>query len=65
MWIVIFIAQSREMANRVTGLLRSAGLLVKMRSSGTKDDQTFGCYEILLPDSEVEEGHSILISNLF
>ncbi len=64
MWIVIFIAQNKETANNVTEMLRSGGLAVKMRSTGGKDE-LYGCYEILLPESEVEEGHKILISNLF
>ena len=65
MWIVVFITQSRENANRVTEFLRKAGLIVKLRSTGTKANEDFGCYEILLPESEVEEGHRVLISNLF
>ena len=65
MWIVVFITQSRETADTVTELLREAGLIVKVRASGTTANNVYGCYEILLPESEVEEGHRILISNLF
>lgn len=65
MWIVIFITQNRETANHVTELLRETGLIVKMRSTGTKENTSYGCYEILLPESEVEEGHKVLISKLY
>lgn len=66
MWIVVFITQSRETADTVTELLREAGLIVKIRNLGTKSsNNVYGCYEILLPESEVEEGHRILISNMF
>ncbi len=65
MWIVVFITQNRETADTVTELLREAGLIVKIRTLGAKSDNVYGCYEILLPESEVEEGHRILVSNLF
>ena len=63
MWTVIFITQTKEMAETLKKLLHDAGLLVKVRSIGASGGQ-YGCYEILLPESEVEEGHSILIDNL-
>ena len=65
MWIVIFITQNKETANNVTELLRAAGLIVKMRSTSTRGNAAYGCYEILLPESEVEEGHRVLISEIF
>ena len=65
MWIVVFISQSKEIADRVTEILRQAGLIVKMRTLGAKTDNVYGCYEILLPESEVEEGHKILISKFY
>lgn len=65
MWKVVFITQNKETADMATELLRSAGLIVNVRGIGAKTDSVYGCYEILLPESEVEEGHKILISNLF
>ncbi|MBO5734372.1 MAG: hypothetical protein J6R66_05740 [Clostridia bacterium] len=65
MWIVVYITQNREASNIATELLREAGLSVKVRTVGTKSENVYGCYEILLPESQVEEGHRILISNLF
>ncbi len=65
MWKVVFITQNKETATRITELLREAGLIVKLRSTGAKDDGVYGCYEILLPESEVEEGHKILIEEMF
>ena len=64
MWIVVFITQNRETADIATELLREAGFVVKVRTLGTKTDSIYGCYEILLPESEVEEGHKVLISSL-
>lgn len=64
MWIVVYITQTKETAMTVKKLLRDAGLLVKMRSIGLRSDEQYGCYEILLPESEVEEGHSVIIENM-
>ncbi len=64
MWIVVYITQNKETAMSVKRLLRDAGLLVKMRSIGLRSDEQYGCYEILLPESEVEEGHSVIIENI-
>lgn len=64
MWTVVYIAQNKEKAMLVEKLLRDSGLLVKIRGIGMKADEQYGCYEILLPESEVEEGHNILIEGL-
>ncbi len=65
MWIVIFITQNKDTANQVMELLREAGLIVKLRTAASKNDSLYGCFEILLPESEIEEGHKILISKFF
>ncbi len=64
MWIVVCITQNKETAMTIKKLLRDAGLLVKMRSIGLRSDEQYGCYEILLPESEVEEGHSVIIESM-
>ena len=65
MWIVVYITQNKETALQTKELLRKAGLLVKMRAVGLHGNEQYGCYEILLPESEVEEGHNILIEKMF
>jgi len=45
----------------VKRLLLDAGLLVKVRGIGHLLEDQYGCYEVLLPEAEVEEGHSIII----
>jgi hypothetical protein len=64
LWIVVYITQNKETAMTIKKLLRDAGLLVKMRSIGLRSDEQYGCYEILLPESEVEEGHSVIIESM-
>ncbi len=47
---------------QIKKLLLDAGLLVKVRTVGLLPDQRYGCYEILLPESEIEEGHRAIIN---
>ncbi|MBR4890469.1 MAG: hypothetical protein IKU15_04195 [Clostridia bacterium] len=63
MWTVIYITQNKDIATSVKKLLRDAGLLVKIRSVGLRSNTKYGCFEILLPEAEVEEGHNIIIAN--
>ena len=61
MWIIVYITQNKETAMSVKKLLLEAGLLVKVRGVGALSEDRYGCYEVLLPEAEVEEGHSIII----
>lgn len=64
MWTVIYISQSKDTANRMKELLQSAGMLVKMRAVTQSANENYGCYELLVPESEVEEAHSMMISKV-
>ena len=63
MWIVVYITQNRETAMSLKKLLNEAGLLVKVRSIGLREDAQYGCYEVLLPESEIEEDHNVIIES--
>ena len=65
MWTVIYIAQTKEQAEKIRDLLKNAGVLVKMRGVNQSENEKFGCYEIMVPESEMSEAHDIIISNLF
>ena len=62
MWMVVFVAQSLETAEKIKELIMSSGLLVKVRAIGGSNDEKYGCYEILVPESELDEAHSIIIN---
>lgn len=62
MWTVVYLSQSKDIANRIKELLQQAGLLVKVRTITQSSSENFGCFEILVPESEVEEAHSLIIS---
>ena len=61
MWMVVYITQSKETAEKIRELLQSADVLVKVRVANQSSGEKFGCYEILVPESELDEAHSMII----
>lgn len=65
MWMVVYVAQTKEQAEKIRALLQAAGILVKIRGLNQSENEKFGCLEIMVPESEMKEAHDIIISNLF
>ncbi|MBE7041138.1 MAG: hypothetical protein E7400_04135 [Ruminococcaceae bacterium] len=65
MWMVAYVTQSKESAERIRLLLQEAGLPVKIRSVNQSGNGQFGCYEILVPEAELSEAHDIIIEKAF
>lgn len=63
MWTVIYMAQSKEMVLKVQQLLATQSIAVRTRPVG--EGQTEGYFEILVPETEVQLAHTILIKNGF
>ena len=63
MWTVVYMAQNKEDADSVGKVLEEKGLLIKVRTVGETDEEGELCYEILVPESEVNEAHEIIIEN--
>lgn len=61
MWMVAYVTQSKESAERIRLLLQEAGLPVKIRSVNQSGNGQFGCYEILVPEAELSEAHEVII----
>ncbi len=61
MWMVVYIAQTSETAEKIRSLLQEAGLLVKVRAVNQTQAEKYGCYEILVTESELDTAHSIII----
>ncbi len=61
MWMVVYVTQSKELAERIRTHLQDAGLPVKIRSVNQSGNDQFGCYEILVPEAELSEAHGIII----
>jgi menaquinone-dependent protoporphyrinogen IX oxidase len=54
-------AQSKEIATALQELLTEEGILVKLRPISKSHDNSDNYYEVLVPEAEVEEAHSVII----
>lgn len=63
MWTVVYIAPSKSVAERLKDVLTSEGLLVSLRTVGLPHNGEGGSYEILVPESEVDEAMEIINSH--
>lgn len=65
MWTVIYIAQNKESVDKLQAFLEKEGILVKIRPVGKKTSEEDGCFEVLVPDSEVQDAHVVMIEQGF
>jgi hypothetical protein len=61
MWTVVYMAQSKEIANKLQDFLAQDGILVKLRSISKNHENNDNYYEVLVPEAEVEEAYSVII----
>jgi hypothetical protein len=54
-------AQSKEVANHLQELLSNEGILVKLRAISKNYENNDNYFEVLVPEAEVEEAHSVII----
>lgn len=59
MWTVVYVAQSKDGADELKDMLNTHGVLVKTRQIG-KGKNSGGVFEILVPETEVEDACVIL-----
>lgn len=62
MWTVVYIAPSKSTADKYKDVLQTEGVLVQLRPIGSANQGDNGAVEILVPESEAEEAHEIIIS---
>jgi menaquinone-dependent protoporphyrinogen IX oxidase len=65
MWTVVYMAQSKEIASRLQEMLTDEGILVKMRPISKSHENSDNYFEVLVPEAEVEEAHSVIIERGF
>jgi len=64
MWTVVYMAQSRQIAENVRQLLEKNSLIVRIRSLNNEEASS-DCYELLVPESELQQALSIIIDANF
>ena len=65
MWIVVYMSQNKLSIDNLRVALEAAGILLKVRpvnKSGSSSDE---CFELLVPESEVNQAHEIIIEQGF
>jgi len=65
MWIIVYMTQNKELVDKLQILLESHGLLVKIRSANRDENTQDNCYEVLVPEGESNQAHSIIIDEGF
>jgi menaquinone-dependent protoporphyrinogen IX oxidase len=65
MWTVVYMAQSKEIATKLQELLTAEGILVKVRPISKNHENSDNYFEVLVPEAEVEEAHSVIIEKGF
>ena len=65
MWTVVYLAQSKEIATNLQELLAEEGILVKLRPVSKEEEKNNDYFEILVPEAEIEEAHSVIIDKGF
>lgn len=60
MWTVVYVTQNFVAAEKVKLLLEQANILVKMRNTAEDETQP-DTFEILVPDTEIQQAHGIII----
>ena len=63
MWTVIYMVQSMTDAENLKMLLENANVLVKIRPVSKAAEGEANAYEILIPETEKEEAHKIIIGS--
>lgn len=63
MWTVVYMAQTRLIADHIIELLTKEGFLVKMKPLYKNVTDQDNYYEVLVPQSEAPEVHDILMEN--
>ena len=63
MWKVVYMAQNKGTADHINNLLTREGFLIKIKPVYRNVPDENNYYEILVPQTEVQEVHTILMDN--
>ncbi len=60
MWMVVYMAQGKRQVERISEALANEGVLIKIQPVSKNTDEEEGFFEVLVPEAEVEEAHTII-----
>ncbi len=58
MWTVVYLAQTKDAANKLSQALIGEGMLVKIVPAAKGEGEY---HKVLVPEAEVEEAHGVII----
>ena len=63
MWEVVYITSNSEIANKIKEELEKEGILAKVKAISQEGQE--GDFEIIVPETDVNEAHNIIIEKGF
>ncbi len=60
MWTVIYVTKDISLADKIKSEFENNNILFKIRNVSNSQDGD--CYEILVPESEIDKAHDIIIN---
>lgn len=63
MWTAVYISQSMETAEKLIKVLCENSVISKLRRASGGEETEHGCYEVLVPNTELETAQDLIIEN--
>ena len=63
MWTTVYMAQSKDKADNLRTMLEEQRIIVMLRQIKHDDSVSDNCYEILVPNAELEQALDIIIED--
>lgn len=63
MWVVVYMAHNKELADSISDLLSKEGIMYKLKPVYKNVAPEDNCYEVLVPQIEAREVQDILMEN--
>lgn len=63
MWTVVYVSQSIETSKKLVDVLLINRVISKLRRAGSAAEETGGCYEVLVPSTELEAAQDLIFEN--
>ena len=60
MWTVIYVSKDNTLIEKLKYELESKNILVKVKNVSQNQDEE--CYEVMVPESEIDKAHDIIIN---
>ncbi len=65
MWTVVYITQDKDAADRLRSVLENNSIIVRIRSIIKEENKCGSCYEVMVPNTEMDAAQNLIIDNEF